>query len=80
MEVAFAQIRHYGAGDVTVVGHLLTTLGRMAALVPSERREPLGHQARLVLQAGRVQIVIPGDLDRMEQAGAWAVDGVIGTV
>ena len=80
VEVAFAQIRHYGAGDVTVVGHLLTTLGRMAALVPSERREPLGHQARLVLQAGRDQIVIPGDLDRMEQAGAWAVDGVIGTV
>ncbi|MDP9355268.1 MAG: hypothetical protein M3Q71_03180 [Chloroflexota bacterium] len=55
-----------------MAAHLLTTLGRMAALVPAERRESLAQQARLVLQAAREQISIPGDLDRVEQAGAWA--------
>ncbi len=72
VEVAFTQIRHYGAGDAAVAAHLLTTLGRMAALVPAERRESLAQQARLVLQAAREQISIPGDLDRVEQASAWA--------
>ncbi len=74
VDVAFAQVRHYGAGDAAVAAHLLTTLGRMNALVPRERREPLAQQARLVLQAAREETSIPSDLDRVEQAGAWAAD------
>ena len=71
-DVAFAQIRHYGAGDATVAEHLVTTLGRMAALVPVERREPLRREARLTVETARDKIPLPADLERVEQAADWA--------
>lgn len=78
VEVAFAQIRHYGVGDPTVAAHLLTRLGEMAALVPPAERPPLVREACLVLEGAREEITIGADLARVEQAGAWLPSGATG--
>lgn len=69
--VAFDQIRHFGAADASFIEHLATTLGRMDALVPSERREPLRESARLLVEAARNEIALPTELARVERAAAW---------
>jgi uncharacterized membrane protein len=73
--VAFDQIRHYGAGDPVLVEHLVATLGRIAALIPAERREAVREEGRLVLAAARQAIAVPADRERVEEAGAWAWAG-----
>ncbi len=75
IDVAFAQIRHYGAGDATVAEHLVTTLGRMAVLLPAESREPFVRQARLVLESARERVPIAADLERVEHGAAWTAAG-----
>ncbi len=72
VEVAFAQIRHFGAGDFVVAAHLARMLGEMAGVAPPERWPPLARQARLVLASAREQIAIPEDLAGVERAAQWA--------
>jgi uncharacterized membrane protein len=69
--VAFDQIRHYGAGTPTIAEHLLTALGRIAALTPVAHRDPIVRQARLVLASAQTQVPIPEDWERVEEAGTW---------
>lgn len=71
VEVAFAQVRHYGAADATVIEHLVVTLGRMTSLVPADRRGPLVREACLALAAARQQSGVAADAERVEAAGAW---------
>lgn len=73
-EVAFAQIRHYGAGDAIVAAHLARTLGRMQVQVPAEHRAILAREGRLVLESARQQIAIEADVERVERAAAWAAE------
>ena len=72
--VAFAQIRHYGAADATVMAHLVATLGRVVALVPPVRRGALSREARLAIEGAQGAIALGGDRERIEQAGAWLRD------
>ena len=74
--IAFDQIRHYGAGAPTVAQHLVTSLGRIAVLIPSAHRSPVVCQARLVLDSVRADVMVPEDRERVEQAGAWLVQEV----
>ena len=76
VEVAFAQLRQYGARDATVSTHLVTSLGRIAALVPTERRESLECQAMLVVQNARAELAVQGDIDRVKEAASWASEQV----
>jgi len=71
IEVAFSQIRQYGARDATLSAHLATTLGRIAAMVPDRRRAPLIHQASLVVECARADLSAQGDVDRVEEAASW---------
>ncbi len=66
--LGFDQIRHYGAADARVASHLLIALGRVAALVPPDRRAPLLDQADAALRAARASVRDPLDLARVEQA------------
>ena len=75
VDVAFSQIRGYGARDSAVAAHLATTLGRMAALVPAERRAPLTHQACLVLESARAELTVSADAERVERAASWVRNG-----
>jgi uncharacterized membrane protein len=76
--VAFDPIRHYGAGDPVVAEHLLTILGRVAALVPASHQAPVMGQGRLVLAAARDRIAVAEDRERVAQAGAWTREDVAG--
>ena len=75
VDVAFAQIRGYGSRDAAVAAHLATTLGRMAALVPAQRRLPLEHQACLVLESAQGELTVPADAEQVERAASWARNG-----
>jgi uncharacterized membrane protein len=72
--VAFDQIRHYGHSNPVVAAHLLTSLGRIAALIPATHRGPIMHQAHLVLAAAQSQRAIPEDWQRVTEAGAWVTE------
>lgn len=71
VETAFGQVAHYGAGDATVIVHLLHLLGRLAALVPPSHRPALVDQGRSTLAAARQEICLAGELVRVEAAAAW---------
>lgn len=68
---AFDQIRHYGVADPLLAAHLVATLGKVAALLPVIRQEPLIRQARLVLVAAATEITLPEDCEAVRRAGAW---------
>ena len=72
VRTAFAQIRHYGAGDATVAEHIATTLGRVAELVPRDLNEPLAREARLLIDAVEGAGGVEADRVRVRLAGAWA--------
>jgi len=69
--IAFDPIRHYGAGDPTIAEHLVSTLGRIARLIPIAHRAPIASQANLVLKSMRAQVLLPEDQEKVERAGAW---------
>jgi uncharacterized membrane protein len=70
-DVAFTQIRHYGAGDVLVATHLMTTLGEVAARVPGAQQEPLREQAAALLVEASQSLLVATDRDRVESAAGW---------
>ncbi len=73
--IAFDQIRHYGASDPVVAEHLMTSLGRIARLIPAAHRAPVVDQGRLVLTISRTQLAISEDRDRIAGAGTWVAEG-----
>jgi len=73
-DVAFTQIRHYGAGDVVVATHLMTTLGAVAVRIPAERRGSLREQAAALLGEARQTLTVATDVSRVEVAAAWYRD------
>jgi len=73
VDVAYRQIRHYGAGDPEVAEHLILTLGRAAALVPRVLRDPMVREARLLMADARDELRRIEDANRVVAAGAWAM-------
>lgn len=71
-DVAFTQIRHYGAGDVLVATHLMTTLGEVAARVSVTQQEPLREQAAALLIEAHEVLRVACDVSRVEAAAAWS--------
>jgi uncharacterized membrane protein len=69
--MAFDQIRHYGTSNPVVAEHLMTSLGRIATLVPAIHRRPIVCQARLVLGNVQTQKVTPEDQERITAAASW---------
>jgi len=70
-DVAFTQIRHYGAGDSLVATHLMTTLGEVAARVSVIQQEPLREQATALMMEVRQVLRVEFDVSRVEAAAAW---------
>jgi uncharacterized membrane protein len=75
-DVAFTQIRHYGAGDALVATHLMTTLGEVAARVSVTQQEPLREQAAALLVEVREVLRVACDVSRVEAEAAWSQDNV----
>jgi len=70
-DVAFAQIRHYGAADPVVAAYLATTLGRLAPRVPPAAQAALRQQAAALLVDAHAALEVPADRERVETALAW---------
>jgi len=68
VDVAFTQIRHYGAEDPIVAEHLVRSCSAIAALVPEWHRDPLQRQADLVVAQFRESAMSPADIARVERA------------
>ena len=73
-DVAFTQVRHYGAGDTLVATHLMTTLGEVAARVSATQQEPLREQAAALLAEVGKTLRVACDVSRVEGAAAWSRD------
>ena len=74
LRIAFDQIRHYGAGDVTVMMHLLETLEELGRTSddPAIRR-PLVAMAELAVDETRLQSLPEADRVRIVTAARWAM-------
>ncbi len=74
LRIAFDQIRHYGAGDVTVMMHLLETLEELGRTSddPAIRR-PLVAMAELAVDETRLQSLPEVDRVRIVTAARWAM-------
>ena len=72
LDLAFDQIRHYGASDPTVMAHLLRVLGRMNRLVARHSQEALYGFAQFVMTTAGKALHIPEEQANVEQAGTWA--------
>jgi uncharacterized membrane protein len=71
VDLAFTQIRHYGSQDPVVAEHLVSTLGKVAMLVPAWHRPALGRQAELVVAQLKLHPISAADIARIEQAARW---------
>ena len=71
-DVAFTQIRRYGAGDAVVATHLMTSLGEIAARVSLTQQEPLREHAAALLMEAREVLRVACDVSRVESAAAWS--------
>src|SRR5918993_344614 len=69
-DVAFTQIRHYGAGDAVLATHLMSSLGEIAARVSLTQQEPLREHAAALLMEAREVLRVACDVSRVESAAA----------
>lgn len=68
---AFSEIRHYGSNDPVVAAYVVAMLGRIAELVPDERRQPLVEQAELLLRSMRSNSMEAPEREEVERAADW---------
>ena len=71
VDLAFTQIRLYGASDVVVMAHLMATLGRIAAIVPESERAILRHHARRILARAGEATDLREELTLIVEAAGW---------
>ncbi len=70
------QIRHYAAGDVVVVCHLLHVLQDVQAVADNantDATDVLAHQARLIVEEANETLTVAADRYQVREAGHWAV-------
>lgn len=77
LDVAFDQVRHYGADNPVIAARLLEVLGELATVAPRASLPALAGHVAAVHRAAHRGIEDPDDLarvDRAEQAARAAVD------
>jgi len=72
VDTAYTQIRHYGAGDLVVMAHLIEGIRQVAALVPERHRAVLANHARMALETALKQDLLDDEKDALRAVGAWA--------
>ncbi len=74
VEESLPQIRHYAAGDVVVVRHLLDVLQQVAAELDDDGVAVLAHQARLAVEEAVVTLAVEADREQIRAASRWAIE------
>jgi len=72
LNISVQQIRHFGAGDATVITHLLRTLNAIVDGATIEIRTMVATEARIVLEEALLATELPADRLRLHGAAAWA--------
>lgn len=70
-DIAYTQLRHYGAADVVVAAHLIDGMRLVAELVPEAHRAVLANHARLALETALKQELLDEEKDALRNEGAW---------
>ena len=70
---AFAQIRHFGAGNPLVARHVVRVLGEVAALAQPTARAPLARAIERVRESAEREIADPGDRALVARAAERAL-------
>lgn len=71
VDVAYTQIRHYGAADSVVMAHLIDGLRRVAELVPERNRAILYVHGRLALAEALQAAELEEVQFSLREVGAW---------
>ncbi|MDQ4100552.1 MAG: DUF2254 domain-containing protein [Chloroflexota bacterium] len=71
LDLSYTQIRHFGAGDVVFISHLLVTLRRISDLVPPERHGALRRHTLLARDEARTALTMPEDIEAVDRLTAW---------
>ena len=71
VDTAYTQIRHYGAGDLVVMAHLIEGNRQVAALVPERHRAVLATHARMAPDTALKQDLLDEEKDALRDVGAW---------
>lgn len=71
LETSIQQIRHFGAGDATVMAHLLHMLGIVADGADPDIRFHIETEANATLEEAMLAIEIPIDRARIRSAAEW---------
>jgi len=71
VDVAYTQIRHYGAADSVVMAHLIDGLRRVAELVPEQNRAILYVHGRLALAEALEAADLSEVRSTLQEVGAW---------
>lgn len=70
-DIAYTQLRHYGAADVIVAAHLIDGMRLVAGLVPEAHRAVPADHARLALETALKQELLDEEKDALRNEGAW---------
>lgn len=68
LDVAFDQVRHYGADNPAIAARMLEALGELAAVAPPDVLPALARHVVSVHRAAHRRIEDPGDLARVDRA------------
>jgi uncharacterized membrane protein len=69
------QIRHYGAGDVVVMLHLLGVLREIARDAGAGSGGLIAAQVRLIVEEATATLILPADRQAIHEAARWAEQG-----
>ncbi len=70
-DVAYTQIRHYGAADPVVMAHLIDGMRRVAELLPEQKRARLYVHGRLALAQALQTVALEEMRANLNEVGAW---------
>lgn len=80
-DTALDPIRHFGAGNPRFTMSLLDRLAELGKLLPEQAQRPVARQVAATLREARRRIDEPADVQRVEAAGARALDALgVGTL
>lgn len=75
VDLAYTQIRHYGAGDIVFISHLLLTLRRIGELVPAEHHAVLRRHTARARDEAHQALPLPHEVQAIDTLAAWLDSG-----
>lgn len=72
LDQCLPQIRHFGAGDVIVITHLLGLMRELVHGAAAEATDLVVAHVKLIVSSANDELVLEADRERVREAAAWA--------